>query len=202
MKKPDAITYFLGLPQVGLMLLAACIGFAFSAINTKQADLILCIPFLVAAVTLRTMIRVSRYRQWKREWDALNGIQVDPKKGKALRNFISWLIMLGLLYFVPRGADPKLWDLCAAIFAAATIISLLVWIVKRIWAIIKAPRPQKAATQAKAQKVPTVEEMEQEKTHIISICPSSPWSSPKVCDMYAQLPDYCKTVLSSFRPGK
>ncbi len=202
MKKPDAITYFFGLPQVGMMVLAACIGFAAAAINAKQDELILFIPLLVAVVTLRTMIRVSRYRQWKHEWDAMNGVQVDPKKGKAWRNFIAWLIMLGLLYVIPRSADPKLWDLCAAIFAAATIISVLVLIVKRIWANLRAPRPQKAAGQTKAQKVPTVEAMEQEKTHIISICPSSPWSSPKVGDMYAQLPDYCKTLLALSNPGK
>ena len=202
MKKPDVITYFMGLPSVGILLLAGCAGFTLAVITKHQEGPIIFVPFVIAALTIRTMVRVSRYRRWKRDWDAMNGIVVDPKKGKGWRNFISWLIMLGLLYAIPRSANPKLWDLFALLLAVVTVISLLTLIGKRLWAHVKAPRPQKELKQSKAQKAPTIEEMEQEKMHFVSMCQSSPRSSPKIGDMYAQLPDYCRAALASSVPVK
>lgn len=180
MNRPSAFTYFIGNPisLIGVWLLTAVLAYQWYA---NGGPGILPIITGIAAISASNAYqRIDKYRLWKREWEAMNGVATTGTMTGDLMRTTGFRVIVG-------GA---IW--CAFAYGALTIgnqpggqvaaglfwIGTLVMIVGGLYRLVRrnrAPTPKQAAI----RDVP------------VTLCLKPAQQSPNLNQAFAALPEYC-----------
>jgi hypothetical protein len=180
MNRPSAFTYLIGNPisLIGAWLLTAFLAYQWYA---NGGPVILPIITGLAALSAsNAYARIDKYRLWKREWDAMNGVVTtgtmtgDLMQTKGFRFIVGGAIWCVFAYFaLTIGYQPgSQW--AAGLFWLGT----LVMVVGNIYNFFKRKRAA-SPKQAAIRDVPVTQ------------CLRVPAQSPTLQQGYASLPEYC-----------
>lgn len=180
MNRPGAFTYLIGNPisLIGLWLLTAFLAYEWYSV---QGPVILPIITGIAGLSaVNAYQRIDKYRLWKREWEAMNGVMTTGSLTGDLMQSTAFKVVVG-------GA---IW--CAGAYGALTlgsqpgmqVVSALFWIGTLIMIggnVYRRAQRRKAAM-PKPQAVRDV---------AVTQCVRAPTQSPSVQQAFASLPQYC-----------
>ncbi len=190
MNRPSAFTYFIGNPisLIGVWLLTAFLAYQWYA---NGGPGILPIITGIAAISASNAYqRIDKYRLWKREWEAMNGVATTGTMTGDLMRTTAFRVVVG-------GA---IW--CAFAYGALTIgnqpggkaaaglfwLGTLVLIVGGLYRLVRRNRAA-APKQAAIRDVPVTQ------------CLRAPMQSPSLQQAFASLPEYCRPLFEQPKPS-
>jgi hypothetical protein len=179
MNRPSSFTYFIGNPisLIGIWLLTAFLAYQWYA--NGEAVILPIIAGLAAISASNANQRLNKYRLWKREWEAMNGVvTTGTVTGDLMRTTGFRIVVGGVLWCVfaygalTIGNAPE-GKLVAGLFWMTT----LVMIVGGIYRLIRRNRA--------APKKPVVRDVP------VTLCLKPAQQSPSLGQAFASLPEYC-----------
>jgi len=183
MNRPSAFTYFIGNPisLIAVWLLTAFLAYQWYA---NGGPGILPIITGIAAISASNAYqRIDKYRLWKREWEAMNGVATtgtmtgDIMRTTGFRVIVGGAIWCAFAYGALTIGNQPGGQVAAGLFWAAT----LVMIVGGLYRLVRRNRAA-APKQAEIRDVPVTQ------------CLRSPMQSSDLRQAYAALPEYCTSL--------
>jgi hypothetical protein len=180
MNRPSPFTYLIGNPitLIGAWLLTAFLAYQWYA--NGGPGILPIITGIAAISASNAYARIDKYRLWKREWEAMNGVATTGTMTGDLMRTTGFRVVIG-------GA---IW--CLFAYGALTIgkqpggqtaaglfwIATLVMIVGGLYRLIRRKRAA-APKQSAIRDVPVTQ------------CLRAPMQAPDLRQAYAALPEYC-----------
>jgi len=194
MNRPSAFTYLIGNPLslIALWLLAALAGYRWYA---GDAEIIWPVIAALAAISAANANgRLNKYRLWKRDWEAMNGVVTtgtiigDLMLRPVFRVVAGGAIWLAMAYGALTLASQPGMKVATALFWLGTL--LLVCAGAFRWARLRWTGARQT------RRVGDV---------LVAVCVAIPRQSPTTKQAFGQLPDYCFQLYqahSSSQPNK
>ena len=180
MNRPSPFTYLIGNPisLIGAWLITAMLAYQWYA---KGGPGILPIITGIAALSASNAYsRIDKYRLWKREWEAMNGVATTGTVTGDLMRTSGFKIIAGSVIWcafaygaLTIGKEPG-GQAAAGLFWIGTLVLIVGWLYRR-------GRRKTATTpkEAAIRDVPVIQ------------CLRVPMQSPALQQTYAALPEYC-----------
>jgi len=181
MNRPTIFNYIIGNPVsvIGLWILTAFLTYQWYALNGPV--LLPIIAGLGAISASNAAQRIGKYRDWKRDWDAMSGIAPAPAgaflRTPAVRLFVGVPLWLLMAYGALTVTNTPGGRVAAGLFWLATLLVVGNWMVQAV--------RRRSARRPKARQVKEV---------IVGQCLRAPMRSPALQQAYRELPDYCRPL--------
>ena len=181
MNRPAVFNYVIGNPisLIVLWVLTAFLTYQWYALGGPV--LLPIITGLGAISASNAYQRIDKYRHWKRDWDAMNGVAPAPAgaflRTPAVRIFVGLPLWLLMAYGTLTVANTPGGRVAAALFWLATLLVVGNWIVQGV-------RRRRSRT-PKARQVKEI---------AVGQCLRAPMRSPALQQAYRDLPDYCRPL--------
>jgi hypothetical protein len=181
--RPSPFTYFIGNPLslIGVWLLTAVLAYQWYA--NGGPGILPIITGIAGISAANAYQRIDKYRLWKREWEAMDGVRTTGTiTGDLMQNTAFRVVVGGTIWclfgygVLTLGNQPG-----AQIAAASFWLGTLVMIGGLLYRLA---RRNKAAP--KAQKIRDVP---------VTQCLRVPMQSPNLQQSYTSLPEYCAPLL-------
>lgn len=172
MKPPRAINWVIGnafvLVILGLLFFAA----TYQWLALGGSPIVTVVLAIVGGWSASAHDRVLRYRQWKEEWDSMNGqaARRGPSLGavRKMAAVAGWGV--GAWGSITYAGDPG-YAIPVALFWLGTLVMIFVGIVRLFR---RGVRPSRDV--------------------IVTVCLGKPAQSPDLKQVYAAIPDYCRQL--------
>jgi hypothetical protein len=184
MRRPGALVFLFGNPLSAFALLCAACYCGYAWWTGQMQTLPALVVVLAACYAFRASDQYQSYRDWKREWEAMEGHVPSQRLARIFRRggplhifaaVCAWSV--GAVLILAK-QDQPFWQIPAASFWLATALMVVV-------AIYRAIRRSRARRAPKIQDVP------------VTVCLSVPRWSPEAKRAFGDLPEYCKSILDS-----
>lgn len=182
MRRPGALVFLFGNPLIAFALLCAACYCGYAWWTGQMQTLPALVVVLAACYAFRASDQYQSYRQWKREWDAMEGRAPSQRlvrtfrRGGPLHIFVGICAWCVCAVLILGKQNQPFWQVPAASFWLATALMILV-------AIYRAVRRSRARRAPKIRDVP------------VSVCLSVPHRSTAAEKAFSDLPEYCREVL-------
>lgn len=184
MNRPSAFTYLIGNPLslIALWLLAAFAGYRW---YTGDAGIIWPVIATLAAISAwNANGRLNKYRLWKREWEAMNGVVTtgtiigDLIQRPAVRAVIGGATWLAMAYGALTLANQPGMKVATGLFWLGSLFLICAIAYRSM-----KRRRTRAETTRQVGDVP------------VTVCLTPPRLSPSSQQAMSLIPDYCKRLL-------
>lgn len=184
MNRPGLLNFIIGHPVVvlALWLLTAYFGYEWYVGNTPVVPMIL--AGLVAISAANANSRVQAYRDWKREWDAMEGRPPSQPLGLTLLRSRTLRIVLGIAIWClfACGALTAPHQPGAALAVGAFWLATALMVGNGLYRFVRR-RPKAAAVASDVRDVPVTQ------------CLKASSGSADLDRAFAALPEYCLPLL-------
>ncbi len=183
MRRPGALVFLFGNPLIAFALLCAGCYCGYAWWTGQMQTLPAFVVILAACYAFRASDQYQAYRDWKREWDAMEGRVPSRRLARVFRRggplhivaaVCAWCVCAALIL---AKQDQPFWQIPADSFWLATALMILV-------ALYRAVRNWRVRSPAKIEDVP------------VTVCLSVPRRSPAASQLFGALPAYCARLLS------
>jgi hypothetical protein len=179
MKRPGALTYVLGNPLAVIVLCSAGGYFVYEWWTAHGSGALALVVFVVAGYGVNASEQLSKYRQWQREWNAMEGRPpasfASSRSARTARLVVALVLWAGWGYFaITQSHDPGM-QVPAVLFWLLTIVVAVAGVVRFLRSRKQPPM--------RATDLP------------VGLCLQVPGRSPAVGEAMAALPRYCSALL-------
>lgn len=183
--KPHPFIFLIGSNAICALLLIALGAVIFDWLQgIPQNPLVIASLFALAIYSFRANQRVTAYKKFQGEWDAISGKQLKPRrKSQIVAGIFIWLISLYILFKTPRESDPLFYDLVLGVF----FIPFTLWFCY----LLLHNLPGLALNLFRRVN----SRGHSPKDYIVSHCQSVPRSTAVAAQINRNLPSYCKSLL-------
>jgi hypothetical protein len=189
MNRPSPFTYLIGNPisLIGAWLLTAFLAYQWYA--NGGPGILPIITGIAAISASNAYARIDKYRLWKREWEAMNGVATtgtitgDLMQKPAFRFVIGGAIWCVFAYGALTIGNRPGGQAAAGLFWIATLV-MIAGGLYRLFRRKRAAAPKQAAI----RDVPVTQ------------CLRAPMLGPDLRQAYAALPEYCVPLLQRHDP--
>ena len=184
MKKPGPLVYLFGNPIALLVALGATAFFGYRWWSEGASPLPAIVAFLVFCQTMNATDQLMKYKEWKREWDAMAGEPRAPARKLTMQSPLVRILVgvptwgVGFYWVMTLPNDGPEMLIAKACFWLGTALGVGSMLYQAL------PRRKKVANETPAE-YPDV-----------AVCLPVPRSSPSVRDVLSNLPDSCRSLLS------
>ncbi|MGH6871250.1 MAG: hypothetical protein ACREHE_07075 [Rhizomicrobium sp.] len=180
MNRPSPFTYLIGNPLslIGAWLLTAFLSYQWYA--NGGPGILPIITGIAAISASNAYARIDKYRLWKREWEAMNGVVTtgtvtgDLMQKPGFRFVIGGAIWCVFAYGALTIGNQPGGQTAAGLFWVGTLVLIL----GGLYRLVRRNRAPAAAKKAEIRDVP------------VTLC-VKPQQSPSVSQAFAALPEYC-----------
>ncbi|MEI9990124.1 MAG: hypothetical protein WDM86_08805 [Rhizomicrobium sp.] len=183
MNRPAIFNYIIGNPisLIALWVLTAFLTYRWYALSGPV--LLPIITGLGALAASNAAQRIGKYRDWKRDWDAMNGIAPAPAgaflRTPAVRLFVGVPLWCLFAYGAVTMTNTLGGRVAAALFWLGSLLIVGGWIVQGL-----------RRRHARAPKVRQVRDV------LVTQCLRAPIRSPALQRAHASIPDYCADLFA------
>jgi hypothetical protein len=185
MRRPGPLVFLFGNPLSAFALLCAACYCGYAWWTGQMQTLPALVVVLAACYAFRASDQYRSYRDWKREWDAMEGRVPSQRLARVFRRggplhiiaaLCAWAVCAVLIL---AKQDQPFWRLPVATFWLATALMIVVAIYR-------------AVKRSRARRAPKIEDVP------VTVCLRVPRRSPAAEKSFAMLPAYCVALI----PGR